>query len=254
DNHREVPKVIELARGKGARAVNIFFLVCTGRGQDVTDITPEQYEEVLTYLVEAERELEGEMMVRARCAPHILRIASQKNPESALLKGETSGCIAATGYLRVSPEGFVTPCPYIPESAVSKWSNLKEKSLREIWDTEPMFLALRERKYTGRCGDCEFNDICGGCRARSLAASGDLMGEDPWCSYEPEDKKDRAPAPAVDPVWTDAAMVRLKKVPIFLRPMVKRGLERYAKNRRLKEITPEIMAELKGRTGRPAGD
>ncbi|MEK7841409.1 MAG: radical SAM protein, partial [Deltaproteobacteria bacterium] len=96
DNYSEIPDVIEFAYKKGARAANIFFLVCTGRGQEMTDITPKQYEETLTYLVKAEKDYEGRMMVRARCAPHFLRIAHKLNPESQLLKGATSGCIAGT--------------------------------------------------------------------------------------------------------------------------------------------------------------
>ncbi|MBI3755858.1 MAG: radical SAM protein, partial [Deltaproteobacteria bacterium] len=113
DNYSEIADIIRLAYEKGARAANIFFLVCTGRGQEMTDITPKQYEETLTYLVKAEKDYEGKMMVRARCAPHFLRIAHKLNPESQLLKGATSGCIAGTGYFRITPEGDVTPCPYM---------------------------------------------------------------------------------------------------------------------------------------------
>ncbi|MEK7803000.1 MAG: radical SAM protein, partial [Deltaproteobacteria bacterium] len=114
DNYSEIQDIIRLAYEKGSRAANIFFLVCTGRGQEMTDITPQQYEETLTYLVKAEKDYEGKMMVRARCAPHFLRIAHKLNPESQLLKGATSGCIAGTGYFRITPEGDVTPCPYMP--------------------------------------------------------------------------------------------------------------------------------------------
>ncbi|MBI5234426.1 MAG: radical SAM protein, partial [Deltaproteobacteria bacterium] len=114
ENRNELPSIIRLAVEKGARAVNIFFLVCTGRGQGMSDLSASEYEEVLAYLVGAEKEFADKIMVRARCAPHFLRVASRLNPESALLKGETSGCIAGRGYLRITPEGYVTPCPYIP--------------------------------------------------------------------------------------------------------------------------------------------
>ncbi|HLE09395.1 MAG TPA: radical SAM protein [Thermodesulfobacteriota bacterium] len=102
DNIAEITPVIEYSLKKGAKAVNIFFLVCTGRGQGMVDITPGQYEQVLTYLMEASRVYEKRIMVRARCAPHFLRIAFQKDPRSPL-PGATSGCIAGTGYLRITP-------------------------------------------------------------------------------------------------------------------------------------------------------
>ena len=252
ENYTEIPDIIGYAYEKGAKAVNIFFLVCTGRGQEMTDITPEQYEETLQYLVRAEKDYEGKMMVRARCAPHFLRIAHKLNPDSQLLKGATSGCIAGTGYFRITPEGDVTPCPYMPVKA----GNLKKDGLAHIWKTSPVFHSLRNPAYEGRCRDCEFSDICGGCRARALSATSNLMGEDPWCKYEPEGKSGvRGQGSGVgeekdEPIWTNEASERLSKVPFFLRAMVKKGVERYAREKRLKEITPDIMAELRKRAGR----
>lgn len=249
ENRNDVPELIRFAHSHGARAVNIFFLVCTGRGQSMTDLKPHEYEKVLEYLADAEDEFEGRIMVRARCAPHFLRVASKRNPDSAVLKGETSGCIAGTGYLRISPEGFVTACPYIPPG--DSTSNLKDRSLGDIWFNDPAFLTLRNPKYNGRCSECEYNDICGGCRARSLASSGDIMGEDPWCEYEPKGKDAaRPPAAGFSPEWTTEAEERLAKVPGFLRSMVRKGVERYAKAKGMREITPEVMSELKKRTGR----
>ncbi len=248
ENRGDIPGLIEFAAQNGAKAVNIFFLVCTGRGQNMTDLTPEEYEATLKYLVEAEAVFEGRVMVRARCAPHFLRVVSSLNPESAVMKGQTSGCIAGTGYLRISPEGDVTPCPYIPASRGD--ANLKRKRLKDIWYNHPVFKSLRGPSYNGRCKDCEFNDVCGGCRARALSATGDLMGEDPWCTHEPGGKRPAPPPAACKTVWTDDAKERLGKVPVFLRGMVKKGVERYAAAKGIKEITPEVMSELRKRTGR----
>lgn len=246
-NRKDIPALIEFAHARGARALNVFFLVCTGRGQDMTDLKPQEYEETLEYLVRAEKEYEGRIMVRARCAPHFLRVADRLNPGSPALKGRTSGCIAGTGYLRISPEGCVTPCPYMPPAKGA--SNLKQTSLKEIWFNDPAFCSMREPAYKGNCGDCEYNDVCGGCRARALASSGDLMGEDPWCGYEPAGKKPPAPE-APDPVWTREAEERLGRVPVFLRGMVRKGVERYARSKGLREITPELMNDLRQKTGR----
>lgn len=250
ENKEELPRIIELAAQKGARAVNVFFMVCTGRGQEMTDLGPKEYEAALSCLAKAEDEWRGRLIVRARCAPHFLRIAGQADPESPLLKGAASGCIAATSYLRISPEGFVTPCPYIPHNANSP--NLKDKSLREIWETDETFLSLRSPSLKGRCAGCDWEKLCGGCRARAFAHSGDLMAEDPWCSYDPvktETVKEKTANDA--PVWTSDAKKRLEGAPFFLRSMIKAGLERYAKAKGMREITPEMMKELREKVSPP---
>lgn len=243
ENRADLPSILKLAMDKGARAVNVFFLVCTGRGQGMTDISPSEYESVLEYLIKAGKEFEGKMLVRARCAPHFVKTASNIDPDGALSKGFASGCIAGAGYLRISPEGFVTPCPYIPVTASTP--NLKDKSLKELWETDPAFLSLRSRQLKGRCAECEFSESCGGCRARALALNKDLMAEDPWCEHVPSAGK----RTAEEPVWTIQAAERLEKAPSFLRPMIKKGVEAYAKKKGLKEITPEVMAELRQKTG-----
>lgn len=246
ENKDSLNDVFRLAQEKGATAVNIFFLVCTGRGQQMTDLSPSEYECVLEEIAKAD-ETAGGVMVRARCAPHIVRVASRINPESTIARGGTSGCIAATGYMRITPEGFVTPCPYIPPTP--EGPAIGQKSMKDIWEKDPLFVAMRGRGLEGRCGACEFNQTCGGCRARALASGGNLSGEDPWCGYTPStDASDKRNGTAVR--WTAEARERLDKAPSFLRPMIKKGAEAYARSKGLGEITPEVMATLRKRAGR----
>lgn len=248
ENKEELPRIIELAVQKGARAVNVFFMVCTGRGMEMTDLGPKEYEAALSLLAKAEDEWRGRLIVRARCAPHFLRIAGQADPENRLIKGAASGCIAATSYLRISPEGFVTPCPYIPHNAKSP--NLKNKSLREIWETDETFLSLRSPSLKGRCAGCDWEKLCGGCRARAFAHSGDLMAEDPWCAYDPVKPKTVKKTNDA-PVWTSDAKKRLEDAPFFLRSMIQAGVERYAMAKGIREITPEMMKELREKVSPP---
>src|SRR3990172_5666291 len=142
------------------------------------------------------------------------------------------------------PEGYVTPCPYIPAKA----GNIMETGLKEIWVNAEVFKTLRDKKYDGRCKECEYRDICGGCRAKALASASNIMGEDPGWEYEP--KGGGAVSVTEDLVWTEEARERLSNVPGFLREMVKRGVERYAIEKDINKITPDIMAELKKRAGR----
>lgn len=246
DNRYILKDVIRLAGEKGAKGVNIFFLVCTGRGQQMTDLSPSEYEGVLEDIARADEESIG-VMIRARCAPHIVRVGSKTSPDGSIARGGTSGCIAATGYMRITPEGIVTPCPYIPGRP--EGPALGQKPLKEIWEKDQLFAAMRRRELVGRCGRCEYKQTCGGCRARALASGGTISGEDPWCGYTPsEGASDKKMETAMR--WTAEAEERLDKAPSFLRPMIKKGAESYARAKGLKEINTEVLATLRKRAGR----
>lgn len=63
---------------------------------------------------------------------------------------------------------------------------MRESSLVEVYRDTPLFRALRDTgQYGGRCGLCEFVNVCGGSRSRAYAVSGDPLAEEPYCTYEP---------------------------------------------------------------------
>jgi radical SAM protein with 4Fe4S-binding SPASM domain len=238
-NYREVADLMEFAHVEGAAGFTLYFLVCTGRGEEVSDITPLQYEEALASLVEAQGRYPN-MMVRARCAPQIIRMASQQ--DSPLVA--SAGCLAARRYCRVTPEGDVTPCPYLPLVGGS----VRERSFGDIWQNAPVFQRLRNRPPEGRCGRCDFRELCGGCRARAFAAVGDLFGEDPWCAYQPVEYE---PAGiASQPSWNPESEERLQRMPSFIRNRVREAVERYAQTNGESEITPAVVTATLGGLGR----
>jgi len=99
----------------------------------------------------------------------------------------TKGCLAGTGVCFISHQGEVYPCGYLPVLA----GDLRQQSFAEIWEKAAVFEALRDTdNLKGKCGYCEFRNICMGCRARAYAATGDYLDEEPFCVYEP-----RAPDP-----------------------------------------------------------
>ncbi len=255
-NVNEVDAMMAWAHEQGALVINFFFLVCTGRGERMTDIMPEQYETVLSRLVDAQDAYPG-MMIRARCAPHFKRLAYQKDPDSPLTKAqgyEGGGCLAGTHYCRVTPTGEVTACPYIEESTGS----LHEQSFGNIWASSEVFRQLRTPKLSGKCGECEFQVMCGGCRARPLASHGDLFGEDELCNYVPQGGAVIQPL-AVDETrplfWDQDAMDRLGKLPFFLQKMIRARVERAAHNRQLHRVSLKLMDELRNKrfgNGMPA--
>ncbi len=69
---------------------------------------------------------------------------------------------------------------------------MKEKHFREIWERSELFESLRAfEKYKGRCGECEYLNVCGGCRARADAVLEDYLQEEPFCDYVPVRTKRR---------------------------------------------------------------
>jgi AdoMet-dependent heme synthase len=250
-NYDEIPKLVAFANEMGARVFNLFFLVCTGRGQDITDITSKQYEDALKQIYELHNQYEGTMLVSAKCAPHYRRIAYEMNPESALVKYYSGGCPAGTNYCRITPEGNVTPCPYMDTSC----GNLREKSFAEIWNNSTILKELRESELKGRCGECEFESMCKGCRARAYVTTGDQMAEDSWCEYEPgkyggkkltfKEENTFGLDKGFELSWSEDAKKRLDRVPSFGRGMVIKRVEQYARENGYSEITPIIMKEAK---------
>ncbi len=236
ENYAEIPELIEFTRQKGAWSFNLYFLVQTGRGQQMNDLTPQQTHAMLEYLVDHQEEFRP-MLVRSKCAPQFKQIAYAKGRGGL----ESGGCMAGTQYCRIMPEGDVTPCPYMTAVA----GNVRNQSFTEIWQTSPMLQELREVQHLkGRCGRCEFKELCGGCRCRAYAAFGDYLQEDPACTYQPSGQ----PLARVDLKWSPEALARLERIPIaFIREKVKTGLEAYAQSQGIQTITPDVFkAALNG--------
>jgi len=183
-NRNEIPEIAAWAADKCAVSFNLFFLVATGRAEGMPGLTPEDNDHALLELVELEREYRGRMMIRSKCQPqlmrHVLEAADETGRDSPLLNYGTR-CPCGVHYCRITPEGKVTPCPYMPVEA----GDLMQTPFRQIWESSPVFTDLREGSLGGRCGRCEYREVCGGCRARSYADSGDMLGPDDSCSYEP---------------------------------------------------------------------
>lgn len=238
-NVGELPQVVRFARDVGARLLTVFFLVCTGRGEGLADLSPEQYEQVLRSLA---REPECGVMVRPRCAPTFRRVLAQTKPESILLESGAGTCMAGRTYCRITPNGGVTPCPYLPLVA----GRLRERSFGEIWFAAPLLQALRKPILQGRCGACEYRELCGGCRARAFAANGEILAEDPWCTYVPGTDERPQPCSCEAPIsWTAEAESRLEGVPAFARWKVRAAAEGYARRRGVGSVTPELLRDLR---------
>lgn len=218
-NVHQMPETLAFARAIGASALHLFLLVPVGCGVEIADdqqITPEEYEGVLNWMYDAE--MEGGIELKATCAPHYFRIVRQRqaeerrngvvrqSPQSMRRQREkgqshahpggppamnsmTKGCLAGTGVVFVSHRGEVFPCGYLPVEA----GHLRRQPFETIWQESPLFADLRDpERLQGKCGVCEFKRVCSGCRARAYGMTGNYLGEEPFCTYEPRTMRSEA--------------------------------------------------------------
>jgi radical SAM protein with 4Fe4S-binding SPASM domain len=186
-NIDEVPGIIELAKRLGAYCLDAFILVPTGRGKEIAEeiLDPIQYEVLLNELLRLK--LESKIEVRVTCGPQFARICEQARAKKLL--GKVSGCMGGRGFGFISYRGDVQTCGFLDISA----GNLIDNgfNFEKIWLESEFLKQIRDiSSYKGPCGTCEYVGICGGCRARAYALSGDYLASDPVCVYPNKGDKD----------------------------------------------------------------
>ena len=176
----DIDKIIAFGKGFGIRDYQFFFLVPTGRGERLATAPPEAHEAAIERILAY---AQPGFSVRPTCAPQFVRVAARLGLDPSWWG---RGCIAGTGYCRITPAGDVTPCPYLPVSV----GNVRQEPFGDIWYGSDILVALRDPdRLSGRCGRCEYRRACGGCRARAYGEVGDILAEDPCCPYVPGEVK-----------------------------------------------------------------
>ncbi len=252
-NRDELERLVAWSEKAGAVSFNAYLMVTTGRAEDMRAFTSGEAEDVLGELVELHRTYLGRMMVRAKCAPQFMRLVHERAPNSPVLSYATR-CPCGVHYCRIAPDGQLTACPYLPLPA----GDLRRASFGEIWTSSALFTELRTGTVGGKCGRCRYRAMCGGCRARAFAAEGDPMGPDPACAYEPQGVEplveretpyrygDAEPEPCETALpWTEEARERTARIPSFVRGVVIRRVEDYARRRGLSEVSAEVLREVR---------
>jgi radical SAM protein with 4Fe4S-binding SPASM domain len=209
-NDSQLDQLYDLALSLGAVALHLFLLVPVGCGVQIEQshqLSPGRYEQVLQWLcrrvaaVPAARragvssashgqaigapagDALATLELRATCAPHYYRLAAQSLGKTGLPPGRSRGCLCGQSVIFVSHRGQVFPCGYLPIEC----GNVMDEPLDLIWDRSPILRNLRDpSRLTGKCGRCEFKAICGGCRARAFAATGDYLAAETACEHQPE--------------------------------------------------------------------
>jgi AdoMet-dependent heme synthase len=198
-NVDDLPGIAALLARAGARIWEVFFLVQTGRGTAAAPLAAAGHEDVCHFLYDASA---YGFIVRTVEAPFFRRVvkarrAGAAGPDSALYRSLTSGLTEllgpatgrpsahtaptrdGKGIVFVAHDGQVYPAGFLPLGLGS----IRSRPLPEIYRDDPLLRSIRAARFTGRCGQCEYADLCGGSRARAYAATGDPLGEDPACPY-----------------------------------------------------------------------
>jgi len=186
-NADKLPQLAKFSEKLGAYCFNPFMLVPAGRAQGLSDIalTSKGYEKVLHTVAELKAQCDIE--VRFTCAPRFAPVFKNLYPAS---KKKAFGCLAATDFAFVSYAGEVQTCGFLK---IPAGNLLQAGDFGKIWENSDFLNAIRQRKFTGKlarrslgeggCGECNYVQICGGCRARAFAQTGDYLASDPLCSY-----------------------------------------------------------------------
>jgi radical SAM protein len=171
----------------------LFFLIQTGRGASLEQVTADECEHVLRHLYDLS--LTVPFGIKTTEAPHYQRVIRQRDAERehAGLPTRTAerqrqlraprSVNDGNGFVFIDHVGNICPSGFLPLPR----GNVKEGRLREVYREDEAFLRLRNPDALhGKCGRCEFRTVCGGSRSRAFAATGALMASDPLCVYDPD--------------------------------------------------------------------
>lgn len=214
----DLPQIVDLLQDLGIVMWSVFFLVPTGRGKQADLVTPEAVEQLFGFLYDTSKKVP--FAIRTTEAMHYRRYMLQRmaaerhesidnllDPATGLIDASTLflqngprkmplGVQAQTGAISRAPRGVnegkgfvfishlgdVFPSGFLPLKA----GNVKHESLGDIYRSSDLFTSLRESSnLKGKCGLCEFRDLCGGSRARAWSMTGDVFASDPLCTYMP---------------------------------------------------------------------
>jgi radical SAM protein with 4Fe4S-binding SPASM domain len=175
-----LPAIHRRVAAMGAARWSLFFLVAVGRGTVLSPVSAAEAEDILAWLADLPR---GRTVVTTTEAPQFRRVLEQRRAQGASGHGaHGAGIRDGNGILFVSAVGDVSPSGFL-EIPVG---NVRTDDPIALYREAPLFRRLRQPdRFGGRCGICEYRDVCGGSRARAWAATGDPFAQDPLCAYEP---------------------------------------------------------------------
>ena len=184
----DLPAIYELLQSLGIMRWSLFFLIAVGRGKALLELSPQAGERWMHWIFDVASK--APFAVKTTEAPFYRRVAlermrGKKIPPQALQRASVykgMGIRDGHGIMFISNQGEICPAGFLPLSA----GNVRTAHVVEVYRSSPLFADLhRPERLKGKCGECEFREICGGSRARAYAYTGDPLESDPFCSYVP---------------------------------------------------------------------
>ena len=185
-NTGEIASIARLVETLAARLWSVFYVVPTGRAD--VDMLPraEQVEQTMNELAELAELVP--FAVKTTAAPHYRRVLAQRAKQrGASAEHGVYGRAAVRindgrGFVFVSHRGDIFPSGFLPLPC----GNVRRESVLDVYLKHPVFQQLRSTdQLKGKCGACEYRNLCGGSRARAYALTGDYLESDELCAYVP---------------------------------------------------------------------
>ncbi|MCX6153720.1 MAG: radical SAM protein [Candidatus Kapabacteria bacterium] len=189
-NINKIQEILQFADKADAAIVLNYQLVSVGRAANIEEkvISIEKNRSLMNNLLKWQKDITPiiEPVASPQYWPNMLiKKGKFQDYHIKIAKNFFHGCTAGIGLAYIKPNGDIWPCPFVEVSA----GNVREKPFNEIWRNSEYLQKLRNRdNLGGSCGNCRFNVLCGGCRGKAWAASGDSFAEDPTC-FIPDDIK-----------------------------------------------------------------
>lgn len=201
-NYRELPQIIDLVVKENIPRFCMYHLVYAGRGREMVkqDTINEDRLRYIEFLCQKALELywagvETEILTTDNHADgvvildYIAKNHPQRRNEIIELLKRRGGCSAGVKIANIDPKGNVHPCQFWQDLSLG---NIREERFSQIWNNPANEfldkLRNKEKYLTGRCGQCNYKDICGGCRIRARVIHGKIWAEDPSCYLMKEDR------------------------------------------------------------------
>jgi radical SAM protein len=183
----DLPAIYELLKTFPVMRWSLFFLISVGRGRALQEVSPEQGEEIMNWVLDL---VPGApFAVKTTEAPSYRRLALKRMRVSGSTTDQTQRAVYrgfqirdGHGIVFVSHQGGIYPSGFLPLCC----GNVRTISLVDVYRQAPLFQALHSpEQFRGKCGECEFSYVCGGSRARAFAHTGNALESDPLCLYQP---------------------------------------------------------------------
>lgn len=191
-NMHTLDRIAKVVGAEGSKLWSVFFLVVTGRAQLDDDLTAEEYEQVFEFLYQTS--LSAPFDIKTTEAQHYRRyVAQRRKQDGSKARIPSFGINDGRGFVFVSHRGEIFPSGFLEVSG----GNIRTNSLVDAYRNTSLFKVLRDAdSFAGKCGGCEYRNLCGGSRSRAYALTGDYLESDPRCVYVPPSHQKSVQAPA----------------------------------------------------------